>query len=179
MNAESRRKKIAEIISRSQKPVTGGELAAILKVTRQIVVYDIALLRAGGMPIISTVSGYIMLQSAQQEPCARRVFACRHKTLEDAKKELMIIVENGGLVRDVIVEHPVYGELVGMLMLKSKDAVDALICRLGGRDALMLSTVTDGFHMHTVEAPDEGVLYAIEKRLGKEGLLVDYAGMGE
>ena len=171
MDADERRNRISRMIASSQSPVTGGELAAKTGVTRQIVVQDVAILRAGGFPIIATPSGYIMIDS----PAVRmpsKVFACRHNTPEEAREELLIIVENGGTVRDVIVEHPVYGEITGTLMLRTRDAVEKLMERLARPDSQMLSSMTGGVHMHTVEAQSEKELSGIEKELRNAGLLI-------
>lgn len=171
MDANARRKKIAEVIGAAEEPLTGNELAGIMNVTRQVVVQDIALLRAGGLPIIATPSGYVMIERAVKGR-ALKVFTCRHDTIEKAEEELMIVVENGGKVRDVIIEHPIYGEITGMLNLSTPAAVKNLIGRLKQKDAQMLSSTTDGVHMHTVEAESEAVLDKIAKELSAAGILL-------
>ena len=172
--AGERKDRIAEIIRRSDAPVTGGELSRLLGVTRQVVVQDVAVLRAAGAPIIATPSGYIMIDHTVPA-LPVKVFTCRHETLAQAEEELMLIVMNGGKVRDVIIEHPVYGEITGSLMLDSAGSVRQLIERLGRGDAQMLSSTTGGVHMHTVEARDEATLERIEKLLAQAGIL---AGTG-
>jgi transcriptional regulator of NAD metabolism len=171
MDAVNRRKKIMEVIKMSDGCVTGSELSAMLDVTRQVVVQDIALLRAGGIPIIATPSGYMLLDTvARARPL--KVFTCRHETLEQAEAELTMIVESGGKVRDVIIEHPVYGEISGALMVSTMEAVKNLIERLRRKDSLMLTSITAGVHMHTVEAADEETLLVIEKKLRDAGILI-------
>lgn len=171
MDAVNRRKRIADIISTSATPLTGNELAALLKVTRQVVVQDVALLRAGGLPVIATPSGYVMIDTIVRGR-ALRVFSCQHNTIEKAEEELMIMVRNGGKVRDVIIEHPIYGEISGALNLSTPAAVKNLIERLKRKDAQMLSSTTDGIHMHTVEAATEEVLIKIENELRDAGILI-------
>lgn len=171
MDAANRRVRIMEIISQSKKPKTGSELSVLLDVTRQVVVQDVALLRAGGVPILATPAGYVMIDAVSPTR-ALRVFTCRHQTLEEAENELMLIVENGGTVRDVIIEHPVYGELTGTLMLHTPEAVKNLIERLRQKDSLMLSSITGGIHMHTVEAANEKALAVIEAKLSQAGILL-------
>ncbi|HMM06669.1 MAG TPA: transcription repressor NadR [Clostridiales bacterium] len=171
MDASVRRKKIAELIAASPTPLTGNELAGVMKVTRQVVVQDIALLRAGGSPIIATPSGYMILEQVVKGR-ALKVFPCRHNSLEKAEEELMIMVENGGKVRDVIIEHPVYGEISGTLNLSTVMAVKNLIQRLRQKDAQMLSFTTDGVHLHTVEAATEEELTKIENELRSAGILI-------
>ncbi len=171
MKANNRRKKILSIIRKSAIPVTGKELAALLQVTRQVIVQDIALLRAEGEAVFATSSGYLLVDSAfQKRPI--KVFTCRHKTLEEAEKELMIIVQNGGRVRDVIIEHPIYGEITGALMIDTPAAVKNLIERLRRKDSLMLSSITDGAHMHTVDAKTAESLEMIEANLQEAGILI-------
>ncbi|MCE5195873.1 MAG: transcription repressor NadR [Negativicutes bacterium] len=174
MDANNRREKILEVISRADKPITGSELALLLGVTRQIVVQDIALLKAGGQPLLSTVAGYIYLGSAAKNRCLK-VFTCYHKTLPEAEVELKMIVRQGGLVRDVIVDHPIYGEITGSLMLGSLAAVESWLQRVRASRSLMLTTITDGIHMHTVEAADEETLNQIESALRNAGLLYEKA----
>lgn len=171
MDAARRRKKITEILRQAGRPVTGNELAALLDVTRQVVVQDMALLRAGGSPFIATSSGYMMLDAvAVNRPV--KVFTCRHESLAQAEAELMMIVESGGRIRDIIIEHPVYGEITGTIMVKTPEAVKSLIARLGRKDAQMLSSITDGIHMHTVDADSEEILTEIEMKLRQAGILL-------
>lgn len=171
MDAAERRNRIQELIGASGTPLTGGELASKLGVTRQVVVQDVAILRAGGFPIIATPAGYMVIEKLANAR-ALRVFICRHETIEEAEAELMTIVENGGRVRDIIIEHPIYGEIVGSLMLSTPRAVKELIERLKRKDSQMLSSTTDGVHMHTVEAGGEETLALIEKKLREAGLLI-------
>lgn len=170
MDGAARRERILQKIMAAKGPLTGSELSAALKVSRQVVVQDVALLRASGVNIVATPSGYILINPSDYQRPAR-VFTCRHNTLEEAKKELMIMVEGGGKVRDVIIEHPVYGELTGQLMVSTREAVENLICRLSQKGAAPISSVTQGFHMHTVEADREDLLDQIETRLRQAGII--------
>ena len=111
MTAEERRAAILDILSQSAGPVSASALAGRFGVSRQLVVGDVALLRAGGAAIEATARGYVV--QAAREGLLRRV-ACRHREPEMAA-ELQIMVDNGCAVLDVIVEHPVYGQLTGGL----------------------------------------------------------------
>lgn len=171
MEQEKRRREILDILRRSQ-PVTGAELAARLGVSRQVVVQDIALLRARGENILATPQGYLI----PQVPTVRgrvRTFVCRHG-LPELEKELLIMVENGGRVLDVVVEHPVYGELSGMLLLSRREEVQAFAARLLASGAQPLASLTGGVHLHTVEAADEAALDRIEQELAAAGVLFLY-----
>ena len=54
MVGETRRKEILKYISESDKPVSGTKLAELFHVSRQVIVQDIALLRAADCEILST-----------------------------------------------------------------------------------------------------------------------------
>ena len=89
--------------------------------------------------------------------------------LED---ELAVIINHGGKILDVIVEHPVYGELKANLMLTSRKELEEFLHRLAESDAYPLATVTGGVHLHTIEVPDEKVLDRIKEDLRAFGLLM-------
>ncbi len=170
MDADSRRSQILARIAGSSRPVSGGELASETGVSRQVVVADVATLRARGHPILATPGGYLLVDRGPRSG-AVRVFACRHTTLDETLEELMIMVEAGGRVRDVIIDHPVYGEISGQLRLSTPQSVRRMVERLSGKDASPLSAITGGRHFHTVEADDEAVLDRIQGRLRAAGLL--------
>ena len=109
MDAAQRREEIRKILGRSREPVSAATIASEVHVSRQIVVGDIALLRAGGADIQATPRGYIL--QTQDEKAADGLtytIACRHSR-ENLAEELYAVVDNGGRLLDVIVEHPVYG----------------------------------------------------------------------
>src|SRR5262249_28151369 len=114
-----RRDRILELISSATQPVTGTELASRLGVSRQIVVQDMAILRAAGADIVATPRGYLPGTPRGGRPVQREVLAVQHPR-EMIEAELNALVDLGVRVVDVIVEHPVYGELRGQLMLDSR-----------------------------------------------------------
>ena len=96
MTGTERRTKIVELIQNSEKPLSGTALAKQCDVSRQVIVQDIALIRASGYDIISTNRGYII-----QEPLVReRVFKVNH-TDEQLEEELYSIIDLGGTVVNV------------------------------------------------------------------------------
>ncbi|SMC00056.1 hypothetical protein SAMN00808754_3245 [Thermanaeromonas toyohensis ToBE] len=168
MKALERRERILEILKVGE-PITGAELARRLGVSRQVIVQDVAILRAGGTDILATPQGYVL---APREEGYRRTFACRHD-MEGMEQELLIIVDNGGRVLDVVVEHPVYGELRGFLMLSSRREVYEFLENLQRSGAKPLYTLTEhGVHLHTVTAAKEEALEAIEGALARAGILL-------
>lgn len=170
MNTELRRNKIIDILKNSKEAVSGTDLAKMFSVTRQIIVQDIAILRAKGIKILSTPQGYII--DVSKKGSIKRVYASKHG-YDRTEEELNLIVDNGGKVLDVIVEHPYYGELKGLLMLSSRyDVAKFMDCIKEGK-AMLLSSLTEGVHLHTVEADSEDVLDRIGKALNEKGFLIE------
>lgn len=101
-------------------------------------------------------------------------FACRH-TAARMGEELDIIVDGGACVRDVVVAHPVYGELRADLMLESRRDVTSFLRQMEETAAPPLSLLTDGVHLHTVEAPDAAAVTDIRAALARAGFLVPEA----
>ncbi len=167
---DSRRRRILEMLSVAEGPITGAELAAKLQVSRQIIVQDVALLRARGAPIVATPQGYVMVRSTPQ---AERtvVLACRHEP-HQTEEELTLLVDHGVRVVDVIVEHPIYGELRGLLMLESRHDVQDFLSRLAETEASLLSSLTRGVHLHTVQASRQAALDKAIEALRAKGLLL-------
>ncbi|SMB83217.1 hypothetical protein SAMN00017405_1012 [Desulfonispora thiosulfatigenes DSM 11270] len=169
--AENRRVIIMDILQNSFKPVKGGDLAEKLGVSRQVIVQDIALLRAQGEEIVATPQGYFIAKS-QDNSRVKKILPCIHETYEDMRKELEIIVKMGGKVLDVYIEHPLYGEIKGNLMLESIDDVNNFVDNLIEKKAEPLAVLTKGVHLHTVEAKTMDILEKIEIDLKKAELLL-------
>jgi biotin operon repressor len=75
MTADARRTAIREALASSTKPVSAAALAPRVSVSRQIIVGDIALLRAAGAEIDATPRGYVMARGGEG---VRRTIACLH-----------------------------------------------------------------------------------------------------
>lgn len=167
MTAEERRNAILLALSQSRRPISASALAKQFGVSRQIVVGDVALLRAGGADIAATPRGYLIQRG--QAGMLRQV-ACRH-TAEEMEAELNIIVDNGCAVLDVVVEHPVYGQLTGALQLRSRYDVQQFVSR--SAKAQPLSLLTEGIHLHTLSCPDEAAYQRVRAALGAAGFLLE------
>lgn len=170
MTGEERRNRILEILQRSQEPVSGTELAGQLGVSRQVIVQDIALLRAVNRNIISTTKGYVMYLQEKQK--SNRCFMVKH-TDEQIEDELCTIVDNGGKVLDVIVIHEIYGEISAGLILKNRRDVYDFVAKIQENKTVPLKGLTGGVHLHTVEADSEAVLDVIENKLKEKNYLVE------
>ncbi len=170
MSAEQRRQRILEILRSSTTPVTGTQLATWLGVSRQVIVQDIAILRAAGEAIYASPRGYFLYERAPARQ--RTVIAVRH-TPAQTEDELLALVDAGVEVIDVIVQHPIYGELRGMLHIASQADVYAFMERMRITRAHLLSELTDGLHLHTLEARDPAALERARQVMRERGYLVE------
>jgi transcriptional regulator of NAD metabolism len=150
-------------------PVRGGELAKRFHVSRQCLVQDVAILRASGEEILATPRGYRLPE--RPERAHRAILACRH-TPERTEEELQILVDHGVNILDVIVEHAVYGELRGSLMLESRADVEDFLGRVKAAHASLLSSLTGGVHLHTVEASRPEMISRAKAQLRARGFLL-------
>lgn len=162
-----RKEQIIEEIKKSDKPISATKLAQICGVSRQIIVGDVALLRASGIHIIATPRGYVL---DQQEKTNTYTIAVKHQECELAD-ELYTIVDMGGSIIDVIVEHPIYGQLTGELHIHSRYDVNAFLDKVEKEKANALSVLTDGLHLHTIQCPTIDVYQRIIDALESKGYL--------
>lgn len=166
MNGEARRKCILARLAEENDPVSASALAESLCVSRQVIVQDIALLRARGADIASLARGYVIQKS--KAPC--RVFKVLH-TDEEVERELHLIVDLGGTVEDVFVYHKVYGELHAPMGIRTRLHVQRFLKDIAEGKSSLLKNVTAGYHYHTVTAESEETLALIEQALRGGGFL--------
>ncbi len=171
MDSKNRRMSLLDMLKTAGVPVTGTALARELGVSRQVIVGDIAILRAGGANIYATPQGYILPDAMQHPAAIVATLACRHGW-DKLFNELAIIIDNGGKVLDVVVEHPVYGEMRANLMLSSRRELSEFLRKLTDSGAEPLSIVTGGVHLHTIQVPSEEVLQKIQQQLKEEEILM-------
>ncbi len=167
MDIEKRRREIISILKGSPGAVKGTELAERFKVTRQVIVKDMSVIKAMEPGIVSTSEGYLFMPSMN---LYRRVFLVSHGG-EKMKDELSVIIGSGGIIEDIVVEHPYYGELKANLYLRSMKDIERFADKFNESGATPLSALTGGEHMHTVAAPEEEILDVIEEELRKRGYL--------
>lgn len=168
MTGSDRRQEILKNIKESDRPVSGSKLAKDYDVSRQVIVQDIALLRATGYDIISTNRGYVL----EGQTCAERVFKVRH-TDEQLETELCTIVDLGGQVKNVMVNHKVYGHIEAELGITSRRKVKEFLEDIESGKSTPLKNITSDYHYHTVTADSEETLGLIEDELRKLGFLVE------
>lgn len=169
MISEARRKNIKDILKKSDEPIKGSKIAKELGVTRQIIVKDIAILRAEGNKIIATPKGYITTTDTFSS--VKRVLAVSHNP-ENIEDELNSIVKFGGIVEDVIIEHPLYGEIRGILMVRTLFDVKNFMEKLHNYGAEPLSILTGGVHLHTISAENEEDMKNIIDELTKKKYII-------
>lgn len=166
MNVAERRERIMELITTSDEPVSGSVLSQKLDVSRQVIVQDIAILKASGYEILSTNKGYVVNNASPHT----RVFKVHH-TNEQTEDELNLIVDIGGTVEDVFVWHRVYGRIEAKLNISSRRNVQQCIEGLVSGKSTALMNITSGYHYHTVKADSNETLDLIEKALEERGYL--------
>lgn len=168
MNTEERRKCIGEELDKAEGPIKGTELAKLFGVSRQVIVQDIAILRAEGLPVIATPNGYIIIKSSGNNLLKK--VAVKHSR-EGLADELGIMLDYGARIIDVVVEHPVYGEIVGNLNINCKEDLADFMDRISKEDIEPLSALTEGIHIHTVEVPNEETFEKMMDELRKQNFL--------
>ncbi|MGI6590559.1 MAG: transcription repressor NadR [Eggerthellaceae bacterium] len=168
MTGDERRKMILNALRETEKPLSGETLGKAAHVSRQVVVQDIALLRTEGYPIVSTNRGYLMSLPHRR----MRVLKCHH-TVDETEDELTIIVDLGGEVVDVVVNHRVYGKMSAMLNIKNRRDVKHYMDNIRSGKSSPLMLVTSGYHFHHIAADSEEALDEIEAALRERGYLAE------
>lgn len=173
MTSEMRREEILKALKKAHGPITGNQLSQEFGVTRQVVVADIAILRAKGEQIMATPQGYILYPGPFSQG-VRRTIAARHSDdLKEIEDELKLVVDLGGVVLDVTVEHPLYGEMTGNLQCKTRADVEQFVEKMAESQAEPLLVLSNGLHLHTLEAPDEKTMETILDALEARGYLAE------
>lgn len=169
MNSKERRLYIENVLKNSDIPQKGHILAEELSVTRQIIVKDIAILRAEGKKIIATPEGYLMPKD--EKSMIKKVIAFSHKP-EEIEDELKTIIKFGGIIEDVIIEHTLYGEIKGMLMIKTLYDVENFMRKVNDYKAEPLLVLTSGVHLHTILAENYESMENIIRELKTKKYLI-------
>jgi len=172
MDAAQRRERILELLKQSVQPVSATTIAGQFQVSRQIIVGDIALLRAANVTISATPRGYILLDQSADADKIIHTIACRHG-LDNLAEELYLIVDNGCGLIDVIVEHAVYGQISGQLHIFSRYDADNFLKKLAKDHASPLCELTGGIHLHTISCSSEEAYKRVISELKAKGILFE------
>ena len=185
--SEARRAALLDALRSADAPVSGGQLANALNVSRQIIVQDIALLREAGANIVATTKGYVltdtaqtstqqtMAQNAAEQPAAvldepARTFKLHHE-VEQTRDELQTIIALGGRVHNVSISHRAYGRITAPLEIAGQADIERFINDIESGKSSPLSTATSGYHYHLVSAPSDEALESIGRALADKGFL--------
>ena len=166
MNTAERRGEILKILHNADAPVAARELAGKFGVSRQVIVQDLAVIRASMPGILSTTKGYVL----QQDSSCSREFKVRHSQ-DKAAEELNLIVDCGGHVKNISISHRVYGRVSAEMDIRSRQDVSEFVQALQNSRSTVLSNATSGYHYHTVRAERVEILDMIQEELQKKGLL--------
>ena len=164
----NRRNEIIKLLNHNSTPISASKLGSTFNVSRQVIVNDIALLRAEGSQIIATPRGYLI----DNQVTPTYTIACRHKK-EDLLDELTTIVECGCGIIDVVVEHDVYGQLSAILCIYCKDDIDLFLNKLNTSKDLPLCTITNDLHLHTLSCPTPQHFEKVKLALEAKGYLIN------
>jgi uncharacterized protein len=167
----ARRGKIVTMLREGRRSITGSELAEHFGVSRQAIVNDMAIIRAGGGEISGSPLGYRWDGDAPPEGVFATL-ACKHDR-EGAQKELEMLVAHGCTVLDVVVDHELYGEIQVDLMIASHHDVERFFEAMARADAQPLSSLTEGVHLHHVRAPGSVALESARQDLALLGYLLE------
>lgn len=168
MTGNQRRDKIIQMIENSNGPLPAKDLAAAFAVSRQVIVQDIALIRAAGYDVLSTNRGYILLK---KEP-ASRIIKVAH-TDEQMEDEMNTIVDLGAKLDNVLVNHRVYGHIEAPLHISSRKDIKEFLQKLKDSSSTPLKNTTAGYHYHKISASDEATLNEVEQALKNKGYLLE------
>lgn len=172
MDSKQRRKEITEKLKGSDVPISASSLASQLSVSRQIIVGDVALLRASGVDIVSTPRGYQYQDMDENSFPYEGLIACRH-TPQQLQEELYTIVDYGGTAINVLIEHPLYGQLSGALNISSRYDADLFLDQVQSEgNAKPLSLLTNGIHLHKIGCRDQETFERIKDALAEKGLIL-------
>lgn len=170
LTGSERRKLLLSLMRQSQAPISGSALGKKTGVSRQVVVQDIALLRTEGHPILSTTKGYY-LDGDSQNQYVRTVKVCH--TNEQVEDELNTIVDLGGAVMGVMVNHRAYAKMTAALNIRNRRDVQIFVDNIKTGKSTPLLNVTSGYHFHTISAESEAILDEIEDMLSQKGYLAE------
>ncbi|SFG66878.1 hypothetical protein SAMN05216353_1784 [Halobacillus alkaliphilus] len=171
MKASERREHILSLLKQTKDPITGSSLAEEMNVTRQVIVGDVSLLKARNEPIVATSQGYMFMTDNKESLAYQRTIVCQHNA-EQTEEELNILVDHGVHVYEVVVEHPIYGDLTAQLRISNRRDVKKFIDEVQSTNASFLLELTNGIHTHTISADSTEALDEAEEALWQAGILM-------
>jgi len=168
---DKRRAQLLTLLKEHRSPLSGAALAKLLGVSRQVIVQDIALIRAENHNILSTNKGYIFRTGETENVQPKRVFHVKH-TNDQVLDEFLTVLELGGTILDVAVEHEIYGQIRVDLLIETPQDAQEFVKKLANCRDNPLKVLTDDCHYHTVAAPSEKLLDLIQRELEEKGFIL-------
>ncbi|MCZ2492112.1 transcription repressor NadR [Dellaglioa carnosa] len=166
MNGKDRQENIKEQLYNNANAISANQFAQQFKVSRQTIVGDIALLRAQGEQILASFNGY----TYDQEPNKIiKMIVCKHR-VDRVQEELELLIRNGAEVQNVTINHEIYGELSGTLLIKTENDINEFMTKLNGHKGRLLSELTAGIHTHLIKVASEESFAKIQQELFDAGL---------
>ena len=174
MSSIERQKLILKELKQSKWPITASVFAEKANVSRQVIVQDVSILKAKNEPVVATSQGYIYMGDHADDNMVRKTIVVNH-TPEQTLEELYIIVDHGVTVKDVSVDHPVYGDIAASIRVSNRKEVDIFYENLRGPNVVHLSSLTNGLHLHTLEADAMEKIEEVCRELERVGILIGEA----
>lgn len=171
-NGNTRRTGIVSYLARQTEPVSGTELAKQFGVSRQSIVQDIALLRAENRNIVSTNKGYVLYTNPQKKRGGFTDVITVDHTAEQTLEEMYAIVDYGGAMLDVFIDHDLYSQIRVDLVIDDREDAEEFCEKLKNSKSKPLKELAEGCHYHTITAPSRKALELIREELKKKGILV-------
>ncbi len=173
MEAGKRREELLKLLLMDIKPMSANTIADHFGVSRQIIVGDVALLRASGHNILATQNGYILNKpqgDAQATDNDTYILACHHDKGQ-LEAELFAIVDHGGVLLNVSVDHPIFGGITQPMEIGSRFEANTLLNKIAVTGASLLCALTGGAHLHTIRCQSPDAYRRILESLKKQGIL--------
>jgi transcriptional regulator of NAD metabolism len=172
LSGEERRARIVQILKETGSPITGSELATKTNVSRQVIVGDIHLLKVKNEPIIATSQGYIYLNQTRTIPYFEKTITCRHLP-DELEHEFNVIVDYGVTIKEICVDHPVFGKITAAIMVSNRINVKNFIDNLNQSKIPFLSDLPINTHLLTLSSACEPTLLKVELELKKAGICIE------
>lgn len=171
MNAAQRREEISKMLEQTEGPISASVIARAFSVSRQIVVGDIALLRAGGLEVLATPRGYVLESNRPESDVYEGTIVCAHEGDVCMAEELYTVVDMGGKVLDVTVEHSVYGQICAQLHIFSRYDAELFLNKVRESESRPLCDLTKGVHLHRIRCNSKETFDRIEESLREKGII--------
>lgn len=162
MDRMQRVKYVLHRLATAGGPIKGSTLAAECQVSRQIIVGDIATLRGLGKKVVATSHGYQMV--IPEKPAFKEILQCHHG-VEKLQEELYAIVDLGGAVLNVSVEHQCYGYLKMDMSVRTREDADHFVSYVKSGRASFMTDLKDGIHRYLIEAKSKKTMFQIREKL--------------